>query len=226
MTKDKKIIYTLIGVIIGIMLSVALFSHKAAAKTVREYLGEWYISTYTAGSNTPSRSRATSSGATATEGWTCAVDYINPLVPLGSIVEIEGFGIRKVQDYGGFGRYNGGMRAIDVFVNPGEGGLFCRKVWHIREETAAEKKERQLKERQAKEAEWRKPFVMFYDKNVPHGVVITDPQIISGGTIRIDWDYYDVECRKGIGKALIVGDLATVIEHSQVIPEIWENAVG
>ena len=167
--------------IAALVLMIA-FSTKAAAKEIKTYLGEWYVSTYSVSDNTPAGSRATSSGARATEGVTVAVDMHNPLVPMGSIVEIEGFGRRIVQDVGGFGYMNGGCRAFDVFTYPGEGGLFVCKCYLIHKETAAEKAKRLKRERKARQ---KKQMILAYDPTLAPYQVRTYRGVVKCGTIRL-----------------------------------------
>jgi len=231
MKAEKKLIYLLIGILFGILAGVGLIGSGALAKTVKEPLGRWYVTTYTVKDNTPAGSRATSSGARATEGVTVAVDYRNPLVPMGSTVHIEGFGKRQVQDYGGFGHYNGGRRAFDVFVHPGEGGLFLRKVWLIRKETKAEKERRIEKQRKRLQ---KKTFTLVYNKDLAPWQVVTYDGAIGSGTIRLDtnddmrYQWLDViKTVEGKRRIIYTGDLMQVQRDPVVyLAEVCEGAVG
>ena len=240
MSKEKKIICFLSGVIGGILLSIALLGSGSLAKTIKEPLGKWYISTYSAHCNTPSGTHSTSSGAYATAGRTVAVDLRNPLVPMGSWIYIDGIGKRHVEDYGGFGRYNGGRRAVDVFTD-GSGYLVERRVWLIRKETKKEIRKRKAKERKKREAaaerkreaEQRKPFTLVYDPTLLPWQIVTDKEIISSGTVLVEWDnmmfqWLDVvRTEKGIGHVIKIGNRAAVMCYTQIrLQDVIEEAVG
>ena len=238
--KQKKIIYFLIGIIAGIIIGVGLIGSGAIAKTIKEPLGKWYISTYSAHCNTPSGTHNTSSGAYATAGRTAAVDLKNPLVPMGSWIYIDGIGKRHVEDYGGFGRYNSGRRAVDVFTD-GSGYLVERRVWLLRPETKKEIKKRKAKERKKREAELekkrraeqRKPFVLVYDPALLPWQIVTDKDIIPSGTVLVEWSnmmfqWLDVaRTEKGIGHVIKIGNRAAVMCHTQIrLQDVIEGAVG
>lgn len=234
MTKDKKTIYFLVGIIIGIMLSIALIGSGAIAKTVKEPLGKWYISTYSASCNTPSGTHNTSSGAYATAGRTAAVDKRNPLVPMGSWIYIKGIGKRHIEDYGGFGRYNGGRRAVDVFTD-GKGYLVEREVWLIRKETAKEKKkriadlkrERERSEKRLRSLRQRCRFKLIYDPDLAPYQIVTDPEYIKGGTVQIGYKLYDVVgTEKGLAYTIKVGNWLAYRGIRTRLNWVCEEAVG
>ena len=237
--REKKIICLLTGIIVGILLSVALIGSGAVAKTIKEPLGKWYISTYSANCNTPSGTHDTSSGAYATAGRTAAVDLKNPLVPMGSWIYIEGIGTRHIEDYGSFGRYNGGRRAVDVFTD-GSGYLVERRIWLIRKETKKEKKVRKAKERKKREAkkkrnrkkEQKKPFRLIYDPTLFPWQIRTDKDIIPSGTVLIQWSSFTwawldvVDAEKNIGRVIYIGDRRALLYPSINLQEVFEEAVG
>ena len=237
--REKKIICLLAGIIVGILLSVALIGNGAVAKTIKEPLGKWYISTYSANCNTPSGTHHTSSGAYATAGRTAAVDLKNPLVPMGSWIYIEGIGKRHIEDYGGFGRYNGGRRAVDVFTN-GSGYLVERRVWLIRKETKKEKKVRKAKERKKREAkkkrnrkkEQKKPFRLIYDPTLFPWQIRTDKDIIPSGTVLVQWNSFTwawldvVDAGKNIGRVIYIGDRRAMTYPLMELQDVIEEAVG
>ena len=237
--REKKIICLLAGIIVGILLSVALIDSGAVAKTIKEPLGKWYISTYSANCNTPSGTHDTSSGAYATAGRTAAVDLKNPLVPMDSWIYIEGIGTRHIEDYGGFGRYNGGRRAIDVFTN-GSGYLVERRVWLIRKETKKEEKARKAKERKKREAkkkrnrkkEQKKPFRLIYDPTLFPWQIRTDKDIIPSGTVLIQWSSFTwawldvVDAEKNIGQVIYIGDRRAMTYPFMELQDVIEEAVG
>lgn len=223
--------------VVAILFAITMSIGKVAeAKQVREYLGEWYITSYSASDNTPRGTHATATGAYATAGWTCAVDMHNPLAPMGSIIEIEGLGVRKVQDRGNFGYCNGGRRAIDVFIGDSEQGfLLERKIWLIRQETKAEKKAREKKEQTKKRKKLqKKPFKLVYNPCLSPWQIVTDKDIISGGTCIVEWDaimpfaYLDVvTTKKGIGNTIYIGDREKVEQYRKIsFSDIIEEAVG
>ena len=203
-----KVGYSLIVLSVAVASMMIFGTIACLGKEVKEDLGEWYCTTYHPSDNTPAGTRNTSSGARATEYWTAAVDYDNPLVPMGSIIEVEGLGRWKVQDYGGFGRYNGGRRALDLFMPESVG--FCKplRVWLIREETKAEKKARLTKSRKKRQKE---SFTLA-PCDEPVGTMIADPDIIKkGATVQIGFQYYEVtQTRKGLGNTFLIGGLSSV----------------
>lgn len=208
-----------------IILTVCIGStSQAKRKLIKEYIGKWYVSSYHVSDNTPSGSRRTSSGATATEWWTCAVDLRNPIVEMGTEIHIQGFGHFKIQDYGGFGHLNGGRRAFDIFLPEGVGGLFYRKVWVYRKETKKEYNKRMTKKRQKRH---KKPFIPVFVENIPENIIYADPRWIKGGTIRIGYNYYDVKPCYGLESHILINDENLVRWHSEIqIDEVIENARG
>lgn len=225
----KKIV---IAALLLFAVTVAV-SSNSAAKEVKEPLGKWYISSYKPSDNTPAGSYQTSSGARAIPWATCAVDYRDPLVPIGTTIEIEGLGRFKVNDYGGFGGFNGGRRAIDVFINDGDNGFLVeRKVYLVREETPLEKTNRELKERREAQS---KPFKVLYDPNLFPWQIITDPKIIPSGTVTIQWkmDKFQplqvlevADTVKGIGNTVYIGDFHKASLYSEVaLTKVLEKEV-
>ncbi len=176
---------------------------------------------YHVSDNTPRGTRETSTGARATEYHTIAVDRYNPVFSYGTKLYIEGFGDGAVQDCGNLAR-NGA--ALDLFTAEGDGFKESRKVWIVREETPAEKIERLRKQREKRQ---RHPFTLMHSTEVPVGVVVADPSYISGGTVRIGYDYYDVMTEKGLGNRLVINDLDVCMYQGQVmLDEVCEEAVG
>ena len=85
-------------------------------------LGTFRVTFYCVDCNTPAGSRATYTGATAKEWYTCAVSKSQ--IPMGSTVKVEGLGTFVAQDTGV------GKNQIDLFVDPDScDGLYYRKVW-------------------------------------------------------------------------------------------------
>lgn len=239
MIKQRNLIGLLTGIIIGLVLSFILIGSGAIAKKVKEPLGKWYISTYHVSDNTPSGSRATSSGARATEYVTAAVDDRNPLVPMNSKIKIKGLGEWIVKDNGHFGHYNHGKRALDLFMPEGVGGLFYRPVWLIRDETPKEKRLRKERERAAREERRRqlqqKPMRLVYDPSLLPWQVKTYRGVVKGGTIRIrskdETMYYFwldvVGTYPGESKIIYSGDRVWCQNIDTVyIEEACEEAVG
>lgn len=227
------------------LMSILSSTSAIEAKMKKVYLGKFYVSSYHASDNTPRNSHATSSGKRATVGRTVAVDMHNPIVPMGSTVVIEKFGKRKVEDVGGFGRYNGGMRKFDVFMPEGKGGLWRLKTWLIRPETKAEKKKRvklvRMRKKRREERRARKRlrerkkrqkgiFLLKYEPLLADWQMISDPEYIKSGTVRIGTKYFDIkDTREGIGNVLLVGDEELKdlgLEIQTKLDEICEEAVG
>ncbi len=124
------------------ILTAFLSTSDVSARVVRESLGEVTISAYSPYCNTPAGTRNTATGKIATARHTIAVDANNPIVPVGSNVEIDGI-IYTVEDRGGFGKYG---RDFDIFMDTEEEanswGVRRRIAYLIRPETRAEKQQR------------------------------------------------------------------------------------
>lgn len=209
-----KRIVALILLTAAVMADIFSLS-EAEGRMKKIYLGRFYISSYNREDNTPRNSRATASGKLATVGRTVAVDASNPIVPMGSTVIIEGLGHRKVEDTGGFGRYNGGMRKFDVYMPVGQGFLKKLKTWLIRPETKEERKKRleiERKRRLRREKRLRKKrqkgtFSLKYHPYLADWEIITDPKYIKSGTVRIGTKYLDVrQTKKGLKNTILIGD--------------------
>ena len=216
----------LIGLIlVGVTLLISN-STVSEGKMIKEYLGKYYISSYHASDNTPAGSRKTSSGAIATEWWTAAVDYRNPLVPMGSIVYIEGLGEFEIQDYGGFGRYNNGLRALDIFLPEGVGGLYYKDVYVYREETPEEVEARLKKNREESQQD---TYIFRYNPELkPDEFVAAKKFLLKGTTVFENGKFYEVtENKKGLGHIIETGDLNNILYGSTVVFDIIaEEAVG
>lgn len=223
-----------------IALSVGITAQaKPKKKMVRIPLGTWWCTTYHASDNTPRGSHDTSSGAYATEYYTAAVDYKNPLVPLGSTIEVEGYGVFKIQDYGNFGRYNNGRRAFDLFMPENVG--FCKplKVTLIREETDEEYKARLEKEKQKREKKRKQAhktmFTVLFDPTLSPYQAVTYDGVIKGGTLRfkshydqIRYTWYDIVGTKhGDLRVIYTGNRwQTHFERYSWLDEVIEDAKG
>lgn len=241
MSKDRKIIYFLIGVLSGILVYVGLAGSGciSIAKMVKEPLGEWYVSTYSAADNTPRGSYATSSGRRATAGRTVAVDKNNPLVPMGSKIFIEGVGKRVVEDYGGFGRYNNGRRAVDVFTK-GHGYLKYCRIYLFRKETKKERRKRIQKliravrkaERNQRLEMQKQPMILVYSKDLLPWQVRTTQGVVKGGTVSLKeisrYGWLDVkEVMHGAARIVWSGDKELCSRYTYVhFKEVFENAKG
>jgi 3D (Asp-Asp-Asp) domain-containing protein len=227
------------------IMSIFASTSEIEAKMKKVYLGKFYISSYDMSDNTPSNSYATASGKKATVGRTVAVDRSNPIVPMGSKVVIQGLGERIVEDTGGFGRYNGGMRKFDVFTEVGHGFLKQLKTWLVRPETKAEKKKRikrvKMRQKRRRERRARKrmlarkkrqkgTFLLQYEPILADWQMISDPEYIKSGTVRIGTKYFDIkDTREGIGNVLLVGDEELKdlgLEIQTKLDEVCEEAVG
>lgn len=221
----------------AVVLFVIIFTvgNVAQARMVKENLGTWYVTTYHASDNTPSGSHETSSGAYATEGYTAAVDNRNPLVPMGSLVDVEGYGTFKVQDYGGFGNYNGGRRALDLFMPEGVG--FCKplEITLIRPETDKERKARIERANKKRRFFHRLSYTVVYDPELLPYQAITYSGVIKSGTIRfksksdhIRYTWFDVvNTKPGNLRVIYVGNRWQAENEPIVwLDEVIENAKG
>lgn len=228
MTKEQKTIYTLCGVILGIIVGIGLICNTADAKMVKEYVGEVLCTTYHVSDNTPAGTRATSSGARATEYHTIAVDSRSPMFQQGTRLYVDGFGEGVVEDVGGFARYGVGL---DLFTPEGDGYKKYCKVWVLRKETKAEKKARleeleKRRERIRKERQ-RGEFNLVYDPSLLPWQIITDPDYIKGGTVRVGYTYLDVVgTEKDLGNTIKTGQIYAYFGMQATLDEVFENAVG
>ena len=196
---------------------------QAKRKLVKDYIGKWYVSTYKP-HDSSQNGHGTSSGRKAKSGRTVAVDLRNPKAKMGTWVHIAGFGKLRVEDYGGFGRYNGGRRAFDVFrENHEQGGLWLRKCWIYRLETNKEYKRRLANERKRRQ---QGTFILRYaEKLLPHQV-ITDPKYISGGCVSFGGGWFEVKkTRKGLGNVILCA--CEYLDGARVrLNMVEEGAVG
>lgn len=223
--KAKKIIFFLIGVLSGILLSVALIGNISDAKKVKKYLGKFYISTYKP-SDSSQNGYKTASGKRAKSGRTVAVDRRNPKAKMGSKVHIAGFGDRIVEDTGRFGSFNNGLRAFDMFIEDHErGGLFYRKCYIYKPETKKEKEKRLERERKKRQ---RGEFILVYDESLTPFQVITDPNYIKGGCISFGGGWFEVvKTKKGLKNTILVGDpLIKDMSLKVRLEMVEEGAVG
>lgn len=220
-----------ISVLFACILAFTVIGYKTAdAKMKKEYLGKWYVTTYKP-SDSSQNGHGTSSGRRAKSGRTVAVDHKNPLVKMNKWVYIQGFGKRRVEDYGGFGRYNHGRRAFDVFIENGErGGLFLKKCWVYRPETKKERAIRIAKEK-AKERKKRQTgtFIIVFDDSLEPWQIVTDPYYIKkGACISFGGGLYEVvKTKKGLKNKILMNNLfAKSFDLHGQIEIIAEEAVG
>ena len=203
---------------------------QAKRKLVKDYIGKWYVSCYKPNDSSQNGHR-TSSGHRAKSGRTVAVDYRNPKAKMGSWVHIKGFGKLRVEDYGGFGRYNGGRRAFDVFrENHEKGGLWLCKCWIYRLETKKEYKARlKREERQRQKARKRRQkgeFILVYDESLLSHQVVTDPNFVKGGEISFGGDWFDVKnTKRGLGNKIKCG-IEWLDGFKLKLDAVEETAVG
>ena len=240
MKPKTKAICFLSGVLGGILLGTLLIASGVCAKRkmVWDDKGWWYASCYTAQSNTPSGSHQTYSGHRAKEGKTIAVDKKNPIAKMGSKVMLkwrDGKKWRKhvytVHDYGGFGRYNGGRRAVDVFFEYHGWGVRKVKIFIRRKETKKEHRQRlkreRIKRQRVKERKQKKPFKFVYDPGLFPWQIKTDKKVIAGGAVRINTLWLDVVGHeKGLGNVIKCGDRCCLFGRWARLKDIVEEAVG
>lgn len=227
-----KILKTLV---VAILIIASVFNttrSQAKRKMVKEYIGKWYVSCYKP-SDSSQNGHRTSSGHRAKSGRTVAVDLRNPKAKMGTWVHIKGFGKLRVEDYGGFGRFNGGRRAFDVFrENHEKGGLWLKKCWIYRLETKKEYKKRLRREKrereQARKRRQEGEFTLVYDETLLPHQVITDPNFIKGGCISFGGDWFEViKTKRGLGSKIRCGlTLAEQFEIKVKLDMVEENAVG
>ena len=224
--KYKKLAFLLIGILSGILIGVGLIGVGVCdAKRVKQYIGKYYISTYKP-SDSSQNGHGTASGRRAKSGRTVAVDRRSPKAKMGTWVFIAGCGKRRVEDTGGFGRFNGGRRAFDVFMEDHErGGLFFRKCYIYRPETKKEKEKRLARERKKRQRGW---FYLVYDEDLKPWQVITDPKYIKGGCISFGGGWFDVvKTEKGLGNKIKVGtQFVEDFDLKLKLDMVEEGAVG
>ena len=226
MTKRRIIA---VGLVLYLVMA-AVTPSVAKRKKVKEYIGKWYVSTYKPHDSSQNGHR-TSSGHRAKSGRTVAVDHRNPKAKMLSWVHIQGFGKLRVEDVGGFGRFNGGRRAFDVFrENHEKGGLWLKKCWVYRKETKKEYKKRLRKEeRQREKARQRRQegeFVLKYDKSLNLYEVVTDPNFIKGGSISFGGAWFNVKKTKRGLKNTILCSFGFLDGAKVKLEMVEEGAVG
>lgn len=219
MTKRRIIA---VGLVLCLVMA-AVTPSVAKRKKVKEYIGKWYVSTYKPHDSSQNGHR-TSSGRRAKSGRTVAVDLRNPKAKMGTWVHIKGFGKLRVEDYGGFGRFNGGRRAFDVFrENHEQGGLWLRKCWIYRPETNKEYKHRLAHERKRRQ---QGTFILRYAEKLLPRQVITDPKYISSGCVSFGGGWFEVKrTRKGLGNVILCA--CEYLDGAKVrLDMVEEGAVG
>ena len=224
---NKLVAKLLVILSLTMMLILTLVSTASAKKRmVKKYIGKWYVTTYKP-SDSSQNGHGTSSGRRAKSGRTVAVDYKKRVAKMGQWVYISGFGKRRVEDYGGFGKYNHGRRAFDVFIeNHEKGGLWLKKCWIYRPETKKEKEKRLKKERLKHQGE---VFEIKYDSSIEKPwQVITDPSYIKGGCISFGGGWFEViKTKKGLKNTILVGDKFLEGHELKVkLDMVEEGAVG
>lgn len=215
-----------------IIFSLVCTPAAAKRKKVKEYIGKWYVSTYKP-HDSSQNGHGTSSGRRAKSGRTVAVDHRNPKAKMLTWVHIQGFGKLRVEDVGGFGRFNGGRRAFDVFrENWEKGGLWLKKCWIYRKETKKEYKARlKREEREREQARKRRQegeFILVYDKTLLPHQVVTDPNFIKSGCISFGGGWFEViKTKRGLGNKIRCGlSLAEQFEIKVRLDMVEEGAVG
>ena len=221
----------LMAIVLLLIISVVQTKDaNAKRKWVKEYIGKWYVSTYKPHDGTQNGHR-TSSGRRAKSGRTVAVDLRNPKAKMNSWVHIQGFGKLRVEDYGGFGRFNGGRRAFDVFrENYEQGGLWLKKCWKYRLETKKEYKQRLAKEERqrtkARQLRQKGEFILKYDESLKINQVITDPNYIKSGSISFGGIWFDViKTKRGLKNTILCA--CKYVDGARVhLDMVEEGAVG
>jgi len=222
MTKDKKLVMVLAGMLAGIFIGVIIIgSGLVDAKQIREYQGELLCTTYHVSDNTPAGTRDTSSGRRATEYRTIAVASRNPRYKQGTHLYVEGFGEGVVEDVGGFGRYG---VDLDLFTPENDGYKKPCKVWLIRTETKKERRKRRARLRKERQ---RETFRLVYDSSLEPWQIITDPGYIKGGTVQIGITLCDVVgTEKGLKNTIKIGYKPAYFSILTKIGAVYEDAVG
>ena len=222
MSKDKKLVLLLAGILAGIFIGVIIIgSGYVDARRIKEYQGELMCTTYHVSDNTPAGTRDTSSGARATEYRTIAVDSQNPRFKQGTHLYVEGFGEGVVEDVGGFGRYG---VDLDLFTPENDGYKKPCKVWVLRTETKKERKERLAKERKKRQ---RGAFKLVYDSSLLPWQIITDPAYIKGGTVQIGVTLCDVvDTEKDLKDTIKIGYKPAYFGIWTRLGAVYEEAVG
>lgn len=227
MTKRRIIA---VGLVLCLVMA-AVTPSVAKRKKVKEYIGKWYVSTYKPHDSSQNGHR-TSSGRRAKSGRTVAVDHRNPKAKMLTWVHIQGFGKLRVEDVGGFGSFNGGRRAFDVFrENHEQGGLWLKKCWIYRLETKKEYKERlRREEREREQARKRRQegnFILKYDESIKHPFqVITDPDYVKSGCISFGGGWFEVvKTRKNLKNVILCA--CEFLDGARVhLDNVEEGAVG
>lgn len=157
-------------------MSRASAASSTTSRNVKNiFVGDLLCTTYHVSDNTPRGTRATSSGARATEYHTIAVDGRNPIFPMGTKLYVEGFGYGVVEDVGGFGGYG---VDLDLFTSEGDGYKKRCKVWIYRPETKEEAEKRLAKIRKKRQ---KGSFRIIFSDDLVPGTCRVDPEYIKKG---------------------------------------------
>lgn len=227
--------------VVVFLITLASISTTSNAKRkwiVVKKLGNVNISHYTPASNTPRGSRHTSSGRTAKENHTIAVDYRHQIAKMYQKVRIRYKTKKKhrkktviytVEDYGGFWKYG---RAFDVFTCISGQGIVTGNAEIVRRETKKEYKarlRREEKEReQARKLKQQGWFILEHNDKLESHQVITDPNYIKSGSISFGGGWFDVvKTKRGLKNIIQVNfPFAKDFDIVVKLDAVEEGAVG
>lgn len=200
-----------IVVLILFIFSIIFSATQSQGKMIKEYAGSMICTTYHVSDNTPKGSRATSTGAVATEYHTVAVDMHNPRFPYGTKLYIKGFGYGVVEDCGNFGHRG---VSLDLFTPDSDSYKKPCQVWVLRSETKAEIKARKIKALKKRKKIQKKEFKICFNPKLKPNEIITYNNAIKKGKIKMHT--YHKECgnwlkitktKSGKKRIIYTGDL-------------------
>lgn len=251
MSKEKKIIYVLTGIILGILLSVALIGNGVLAKTNVQKAAGRLIERYPETGILPSVGLAIflgESGGGHNEGryygiapsrrypriWDVveSTDQFLLLMRRYKNVDDQKTWIGQLRALQRHGYYEGSSKHyisyISGFIKHRGLEKYDRKAKRYKKELKKKKCEEKRKRRQ------RQRMILIYDPTLAPWQVRTYRGVIKGGTIRLHtesaWNYTwldVVSTKKGAKNVIYTGNRAEAMLHPQTrLEEVLEEAVG
>ena len=254
MTKEKKLICVLAGMIAGIVLSVILIGNGTAdAKSTREKNTDaafWIMAkNYDEYQVEPVTGLAILHGES--RAMTAAANHGRPYGMVGRRyydIESATFAFLKLIRYNKWYRkawkhknWRDELAAIQSCGYCQDGSDYLsylhqivrtynlekyEKKFRKYRKKVKRKRRRQMLERRRKKRQ-AGTFVLVYDPSLAPWQIVTDPDYIKGGTVRIGYVWCDVVgTRKGIGNTIRTGDRSAMRARHTMLGEVIENAVG
>ena len=254
MTKEKKLICVLAGMIAGIILSVILISNGiVSAKSIREKNADaafWIMAkNYDEYKIEPVTGLAILHGES--RAMTAAANHGRPYGMVGHrYYDIESATvaflelIRYNRWYKNAWKHKNWQDELAAIQSCGycqDGSDYLSYLHSIirtynleKYETKFKKYRKKIKQKrkqrrldELRKARQKRPFVLVYDPTLAPWQIKTDPEFIKGGTVQIGWTWCEVvETKEGIGYTIRTGDRTAMIARQTMLGDVIENAVG